>query len=853
MNVRSSSVPALLFLIALLSLEGPAPAQTPEQAPAQAVSDETAGTADAPGLPEEILPGEWLVLAPVDGRGRRPFRPDAVMRRYIIDPEAAAPRAGEEVTGETGTHAWEPLVPNDKGRLAGQAIGYAYTEVTSPEERVMMAQLNGAETLFVDGVPYTGDYYNYGWKGVPVRLAPGTNRVFITGIRSSVHLHFWEPPASLVIGTWDCTIPDLVRGDTEDPLAGVLVLNASLDTHFLAASSAPAPDRRDEEEYITDFFILPVRPLQSRRVRVPIDADWVSDADVAAVSIEVSDRNFGTADRDTLDPATHVFQIPVRDPGELHRRTFVSSIDDSVQEYCVKPPAGEREPGDPMRLLLSVHGAGVQAWGQAACYPALPDFWHVAATNRRPFGFDWQDWGRTDAYEVLEHALELSGVHRRRVCLGGHSMGGHGVWTLAANDPDGFAALAPSAGWCSFDSYVGRPEGELRELWHAADATSSTEKLIDNLLKIPTYILHSDADESVPVREAYAMYEMLIERGAKPRMHIEPGKGHWWDSKIGPGTDCLAWPGFYEMFRESEIPRVPREIDFTTVAPVVDSEHFWVSVNQAMVYGERLRVQGTWTPESRRIDLETANVRHLEVRAPGWNGIETVVLDGQEISVVREEESWLFRTDGSTWTAADVVPASEKNPQRSGPFKRAIDNHFVFVVPTAGSEIENARAYESARYHASVWQYRGNGDVLIWTDKFLSPKSKPYDDINLILFGNRDTNLVWSEVLAEDSPIDVARGAITVGEAHFEGDDLGAIFVYPRKGVDGALVGAFASTGPAADRLTPTLAPFIAGVGYPDYSVYSSEVLVSGDGGVLAAGWFDAEWKLQAEGSVRRE
>lgn len=819
---------------------------------AQEIAGETTDAADASTLPDEIIPQEWLVLEPVDGRGRRPFRPDAVLLRYVLPAGAPAPQAGEEVTGETGTHAWEPLTPNDNGRLAGKRLGYAYTEVESPEERVMMAQLNGAETLFVDGVPYTGDYYNYGWKGVPVRLAPGTNRVFVTGIRGSVHLHFWTPPSPLVIATWDCTIPDLVRGETADPIAGILVWNASLETHYLATTSMPAPGHEDEQEYITDFSILPVKPLQSRRVRVPIDADWVTDAEVAEVEVTVAAGDIA-GDRDRPEPTRSVFRIPVRDPGELHRRTFVSRIDGSVQEFCVKPPAGELAPGDSMRLLLSVHGAGVQAWGQAACYPPLPDFWHVAATNRRPFGFDWQDWGRTDAYETLEHALELSGVARRRVVLGGHSMGGHGVWTLAANDPDGFAALAPSAGWCSFDSYVGRPEGELRELWHAADATSSTEKLIDNLLKIPTYILHSDADESVPVREAYAMRDLLTEKGAPPRIHIEPGKGHWWDSKIGPGTDCLAWPGFYEMFRESEIPRVPREIDFTTVAPVVDSVHFWVSVHQAMVYGERLRVRGTWTPESLRIDLETTNVRHLEVRAPGWNGIETVVLDGQEISVVREEEAWLFRTDGSTWAAANVVPAAQKNPQRSGPFKRSIDNRFVFVVPTGGSEIENARAFESARYHASVWQYRGNGDVLIWTDKFLRPTQRPYDDVNLVLFGNRDTNLVWGDVLAEDSPIDVTRGAITVGQERYEGDGLGAIFVYPRKGVDGALVGAFASTGPAADRLTPTLAPFIAGVGYPDYAVYSSEVLVSGDGGVLAAGWFDAEWKLQAEGSFRRE
>jgi len=26
----------------------------------------------------------------------------------------------------------------------------------------------------------------------------------------------------------------------------------------------------------------------------------------------------------------------------------------------------------------------------------------VAPTNRRPYGYDWEDWGRADALEVLE-------------------------------------------------------------------------------------------------------------------------------------------------------------------------------------------------------------------------------------------------------------------------------------------------------------------------------------------------------------------------------------------------------------------------------------------------------------------
>ena len=62
------------------------------------------------------------------------------------------------------------------------------------------------------------------------------------------------------------------------------------------------------------------------------------------------------------------------------------------------------------------------------------------------------------------------------------------------------------------------------------------------------------------------------------------------------------------------------------------------------------------------------------------------------------------------------------------------------------------------------------------------------------------------------------------------------------------LVGVFADTGPSGTRLGYTLAPFVSGVGYPDYAVFDTGVLSQGDGGVLAAGWFDHRWALGGEG-----
>ena len=210
------------------------------------------------------------------------------------------------------------------------------------------------------------------------------------------------------------------------------------------------------------------------------------------------------------------YPLQVRRPGEAHRRTFVSGIDGSVQLYAILPPSapGPHAPHVDPGLVLTLHGAVVDALGQVRAYEPKPDFWIVAPTNRRPFGFDWQDWGRLDAYEVLATRSRHTRVDRRLVHVTGHSMGGHGTLHLAANDPDGFASAAPSAGWISFATYGGdRPAGPRAALWRAADAASDTLGLLENLAGLPIHQLHGTADDNVPVEEAQALQAALERPG----------------------------------------------------------------------------------------------------------------------------------------------------------------------------------------------------------------------------------------------------------------------------------------------------------------------------------------------------
>jgi hypothetical protein len=238
---------------------------------------------------------------------------------------------------------------------------------------------------------------------------------------------------------------------------------------------------------------------------------------------------------------------------------------------------------------------------------------------------------------------------------------------------------------------------------------------------------------------------------------------------------------------------------------------------------------------------------------PGWNGALTI--DGQAILALHTRH--YARYDGM-WRAVDAevdTTTGEKTPELSGPFKRAFDRAFVLVVGTAGTPDETAELVARARYDQQVWWYRGNGTCEIVTDSLLAAQEAKYAGRNLILYGNADTNRLWSRVFAA-SPLLVQRGSIRLGEKTWEGDDLGAVFVRPctlmaaGKSVR-ALAAGFGDTGLKGLRAGNNLAPFVSGVGYPDYAVWNGAVHTRGDGGVVAAGWFNAQWALDGHGFMR--
>ncbi len=299
----------------------------------------------------------------------------------------------------------------------------------------------------------------------------------------------------------------------------------------------------------------------------------------------------------------------------------------------------EGRPGGKPALVLTLHGASVEAIGQARAYQPKDWAYVVAATNRRPYGFDWEDWGRLDALEVLAEASRLFGTDPSRTYLTGHSMGGHGTWHVGATVPGPWAAIAPSAGWHSFSSYGGgaafKDPSPVETMLQRANNPSETTALARNLLHYGVYILHGDKDDNVPVTQARHMRELIAKFHPDFAYYESPGAGHWW------GNECVDWPPLFQYLKERARPAdgEVRRVEFATANPGISAGSRWVGILAQVRPLELSRVVIERDEAWKKFTGTTENVERLAIDAgpPAAEGTPeaaiSVELDGSKLEV----------------------------------------------------------------------------------------------------------------------------------------------------------------------------------------------------------------------------
>lgn len=747
------------------------------------------------------------------------------------------PIEGDRVVLPDGAERkWKQIHSASGGLFEDRALfgGYAAIPVELPEAATFVLEASGHSLLYVNGAPRAGDPYETGTVRIPVRLPEGHSDLLFACGRGHLRVALRAADASAWIDPADATLPDVVRGETGPLVAGIVVANAG-DAPLRGASIVASIE--GEAGVATP---VPTVPAESVR-KIPVNLPRTMGG--ASAHVAVSLRLVLTDGQATPVP----IQLRVRSAHDTINRTFVSEIDGSVQYYAVRPASG-----DGGALVLSLHGASVQATGQADAYSPKPWCTIVAPTNRRPYGFDWEDWGRLDGMEVLDRAIGELHPDPSRIYLTGHSMGGHGSWHLGVTYPDRFAAVGPSAGWISFWTYsAGRrpdPRSDVEAMLQRAASPSDTLALASNLESMGVYILHGDKDDNVPVEQARHMRDALSKFHHDLQYHEQPGAGHWWESSDEPGAECLDWAPMFDLFAHRRLPGNgdTRRVSFRTASPGVSSECWWAAVEAQQHPFKVSAIEFSIDPFQRRFTGTTDNVLRLRLDTGVLRGDTTtpvrVELDGVKLdpipAPVGGTHIWLVRS-GDVWAAAPPPSPDVKGPARCGPFKDAFRHRPILIYGTRGNDEETIWACNKARYDAETFWYRGNGSLEVMADTGFDPAAEP--DRSVILYGNADTNGAWTALLG-DAPVVVGRGRARLGDRTWAADDLACLYIRPRPGSAVASVGVIAGTGLAGMRLTDRLPYFVSGVAYPDFTLMSTETLRSGVTGVLAAGFFGPDW-----------
>lgn len=834
-------------------------------------------------LPAEIVPTAQTVLPRVGDYRRAALHVDPI-EAPIARGEWEAPDAGDEVTDATGAQVAWRVDEGARGReLAG---GYAYATFESPTKGVMLLEAPGAAAVCLKGQWVPGDPYGYGWFRVPVEVAKGENWLVTHLASPAAAPKLVRPAAPYTFVPAAATLPNIVVGRPEPLAVSVPFCNAT--TERLAGCRLRV--RWGEgEPTITPLRAIDSLLLTPIVVTLPAPSGELEAGDEVTAKLEVLSADADAeSEADNTPLATVELTLNVVSPVETRTDTFVSKIDGSVQPYGVLPSAAESSEAE-RGVVLSLHDAGESHTERLAKHTSAANADILAPFGRGRWGFDWEDWSRDDALEVLDDFIARQKtrgilIDENRVSVVGGGMGGHGALRLATLRPDSFAATGITDGWLSFFTQGGArvtpsDASPIAQVLGRAASANDPLRIIENLADMGVSLLqagHADVSPS----ESQFLRERLGE------FHDDFTYRHATGSNTTRSNGAKSDPRALLQEQVTWLTSRTRAdfsgadtIDFATPNVGASATLGWATIVSPTVQSEIASVRLSRNVKRREVTGTTANVRRLRLSLEAFSkkGAVTVRLDGGRPVRFQPGRSGvvlsLARDDEGVWRPTPDETALGgffKNPDRAGAFKSVFCCRPQLVYGTRGSKDERDWMAAKARYDAHLFLYRGAGLLEVVADNDIRDTLRVGGDVSrsVVLYGAMQTNSAWflmqqEAIFHRSRTVRVERGAAWLGERPESGDDLSVLAIRPRPGSNTASVAVVGGTGITGMQMTTRLRYFWSGVEYPDFLLYGPTAIDSiADPGldeqgeardVRAAGYFDIDWGVDGGGIVWRD
>ncbi len=287
------------------------------------------------------------MYVPVGQMDRGLFTTQDRLAWQLASNKFVTPEAGQPAYAGIPELVWSSIETNEEDRFQNRLLrgSYVYTSIESPREEIVLLDARGHTRVYINGLPYEGDHYDFGYTLIPFKLKKGLNEfIYTPGRFGRVTSKLVAPSRPVQLTRRDMTLPSLIAGETQDKWAAIRVVNASerdlrdlvitciLESGEKAASNAGSVMEMSERKL---GFLVPATAGNQGSGRI-------------GVTVILSDRSGREIDRTGITLQQHESNVH-------HERTFISNVDGSVQYYSVAPST---TPGDDQALVLSVHGAG---------------------------------------------------------------------------------------------------------------------------------------------------------------------------------------------------------------------------------------------------------------------------------------------------------------------------------------------------------------------------------------------------------------------------------------------------------------------------------------------------------------